>query len=171
MANPNKDKSRLIDKMLDHLLQGYGYTEAELIEKYELAPDSAPLTALKDAGYILGYVWVKRVNAQGANVRAKLWYIDNCRSDVPGLDMVPSHDSESEFEELYEDCDWQQGYYLMWSCPAKVRTRGNAQNETTGTSYCNVFHKIDMGDELLTRPKVVRCKACGRKYTLKPREL
>ncbi len=60
-----------------------------------------------------------------------------------------------------EIVEHQDGHYLMWVCPATT--------DFIKGEYCGQFHKVDLGDESLTRPTSVRCVQCGNEYQVKPR--
>jgi hypothetical protein len=52
-----------------------------------------------------------------------------------------------------EIVEYQDGYYVMWDCPA-----------------CSQFHKVDLGDEELVGPIFVRCIKCGITYQVTHKE-
>lgn len=86
---------------------------------------------------------------------------------APGLDdmSVPiEHDMLTEFNEIV---DFQRGYYVTWVCPTPLTTE-QTDKDSVGHLYCGQFHKTDLGDEPLTRPKSVECIKCGRRYQIKP---
>jgi len=84
------------------------------------------------------------------------------RPEVAGLEFVQNAVEGATSEELPE-VEYVDGHYLMWSCPNYLAT-------TDGNyDYCGQFHKVDLGDEELDRPRTVHCVKCGKSYTVKPR--
>jgi hypothetical protein len=88
-------------------------------------------------------------------------------SDTPldgaGLEEMTLAVDDTQEEDLNE-VEYQDGYYLMWTCPKPFNTVDGLD------AYCGKFHKVDLGDEKLIRPRIVRCTDCGTQYRIRPKE-
>lgn len=102
----------------------------------------------------------------GEIVRAVYFMISDITPESPGLDGM-SEVVEISTPEDHKIIEYQRGHYLMWICPYS-ESCGSDDEGTTYSKECGQFHKVDLGDEPLTRPRTVRCIRCGSQYQVKP---
>ena len=79
--------------------------------------------------------------------------ISDINPACPGLDNMEDPLGLNETHVAISEAEYQNGYYLMWDCPAED---------------CGQFHKVDLGDEQLVSPRNVRCIKCGKQYQVRP---
>jgi hypothetical protein len=100
----------------------------------------------------------------GTSFDVPVYYLgEKIHLEVAGLeDMQITVDPDTVTQDEVEYLD---GHYIMWVCPNLIPDKISGEDGT----YCGKFHKVDLGDELLTQRRVVRCMQCGTEYQIKPR--
>ena len=91
--------------------------------------------------------------------------VDDVPQESAGLDEM-FEAVEEPLTDTEEEIEYQDGHYIMWICPSLIHTVSGEESV-----LCGQFHKVDLGDEPLTKPKTVQCVQCGQKYKIMPREI
>lgn len=98
-----------------------------------------------------------------SNIHKMYFIADYLPLETAGLEEMEICVDDGQ-EESLDEVEYQDGHYIMWVCPNYLPTKDGAE-------YCSKFHKVDLGDETLTRPRTVRCTQCGKQYRIRPKSL
>jgi len=156
-----------LEEAADLMKAGLGFTGRDLRDMFDIRVPTDVVHILNQQGIDVREIQTKRRGPKGRWTVQTFFFVDAEYAAGPGLgDMCGPEDMTCEIEGIYPEIAWQQGHYVMWVCPAVCNpVNDNADPHAT----CDTFHKVDTGDDFLTQPRIVRCKRCGRQYTLMPR--
>ena len=90
------------------------------------------------------------------------YLVNDVHLEIAGLEFMQNLEEWIKGSDNLDDLEYQDGHYLMWSCPNWLPTK-------EGAELCGQFHKVDLGDETLEYPRTVRCVQCGKQYKVKPK--
>ena len=151
------------------LRQGYVLSEDEIRDLYDI-PD--PYTFVDDVIKLTDLdikTGKRRVKSELVTQPIQVYYLaEDISPEAPGLDAMQWAE-EMVLADVVDPVEWQEGHYLMWVCPADLVSEKPKDGDSFSADMCGQFHKVDLGDEILTVARKVRCIKCGKEYQINPK--